>query len=45
MLAAGLGRGEGLSLQLWVSMMGDPDFFLTDFILSDRANAHFFQRG
>jgi hypothetical protein len=45
MLAAGLGWGEGLSLQLWVSMMGDPDFFLTDFILSDRVNAHFFQRG
>ncbi|MBT5724535.1 MAG: hypothetical protein HOI74_10950 [Gammaproteobacteria bacterium] len=44
-LAAGFNWGEGLSLQLWVSMMGKPDFILTEFILSDRENAHLLQRG
>ena len=45
LLAAGFNWGDGLSLQLWVSMMGNPDFILTDFILSDRENAHLLQRG
>jgi hypothetical protein len=44
-LAAGFNWGDGLSLQLWVSMMGNPNFILTEFILSDRENAHLLQRG
>lgn len=45
MRAAGIEWGDGLSLQLWVAMMGDSTFFLTDFILSDRSNAQLLQRG
>ena len=45
MRAAGIEWGDGLSLQLWVEMMGDSSFPLTDFILSDRSNAQLLQGG
>ena len=44
-LAAGVNWRGGLSLELWVSLMADPDFILSEFILSDRENAHLLQRG